>query len=61
VLDDFIEAGGDSLTAVDLVNGVHAVFGVELSLEDVFEQGTIRALAGLIRSWPAPAPAAPPG
>jgi acyl carrier protein len=61
VLDDFIEAGGDSLTAVDLVNEVHAVFGVELSLEDVFEQGTIRALAGLIRGWPAPAPAAPPG
>ena len=50
VLDDFIEAGGDSLTAVDLVNAVHAEFGVELSLEDVFEQGTVRALAGLIRA-----------
>ena len=48
VLDDFIEVGGDSLTAVDLVNEVHAGFGVELSLEDVFEQGTIRALADLV-------------
>jgi acyl carrier protein len=49
VLDDFIEAGGDSLTAVDLVNAVHETFGVELSLEDVFEYGTIRALAALVR------------
>ena len=49
VHDDFIEAGGDSMTAVVLTAAVAEEFGVELSLEDVFGWATVRRLGHRLR------------
>ena len=51
----FFDAGGHSLLATRLVSRVREVFGVELSLKDVFEQQTIRDQALLIAARPAAA------
>lgn len=41
---DFFDFGGHSLLAVELVTAIEAVFGVQLMVKDVFEQGTVAAL-----------------
>jgi acyl carrier protein len=49
VHDDFIEAGGDSMTAVQLIAAIAEEFGVELSLEDIFSCATVRQLGQRLR------------
>jgi acyl transferase domain-containing protein len=46
---DFFDAGGNSLTAVELMAAVRDVFGVELSIGLLLEAPTFARLAGLLR------------
>jgi acyl-CoA synthetase (AMP-forming)/AMP-acid ligase II/acyl carrier protein len=46
----FLEAGGDSLTAVQLVSRVRTALGIELSLVDFFDAPTIRAQAQVVEA-----------
>ncbi|MFG2671627.1 amino acid adenylation domain-containing protein [Streptomyces sp. NPDC048445] len=50
--DDFFEAGGNSLTAVALVNRANREFGVRLPLQVVFEYPRLADLAARIESGP---------
>ncbi|HYY94296.1 MAG TPA: amino acid adenylation domain-containing protein, partial [Pyrinomonadaceae bacterium] len=59
VTDSFFQLGGDSLLAVQMVSRIWQSFGVELTIEDIFEGQTIAALAGRIASAAAPVPDAP--
>lgn len=49
-LDDFIDLGGDSLSAVALSTLIEERLGVGLLLETVFEASTARGLAEAVRS-----------
>ncbi|MGP4096421.1 phosphopantetheine-binding protein [Nonomuraea sp. KM90] len=48
VLDDFIEAGGDSVSALRLIDAVREGFGVDLTLADLMDHPTVRDLAAEI-------------
>lgn len=48
--DDFIDVGGDSMSGVELVNRVDELFGVQLDLDEVFQNTTVRGLAAAIRA-----------
>lgn len=48
VLDDFVELGGDSLTAVEFLNSVQEAHHVPLSLVELFAAGTVRSIAQLL-------------
>jgi len=50
VTDDFIDVGGDSMSGVELVNRVDELFGVQLELDEVFQNTTVRGLAAAIRA-----------
>jgi aryl carrier-like protein len=55
--DDFLDLGGDSLLATQLLAAVADRFGRELSVAEFFEEPTIAALARLIaRADPEAAP-----
>ncbi|MFD1277833.1 phosphopantetheine-binding protein [Streptomyces kaempferi] len=43
--DDFFNLGGDSLIAVQLASAVRAVFGVRITVRQVFTAPTPRRLA----------------
>jgi acyl-coenzyme A synthetase/AMP-(fatty) acid ligase/acyl carrier protein len=45
VTDDFFELGGHSLIAATLVGKIEQHFGIEIQIEPLFEDGTIRSLA----------------
>jgi acyl carrier protein len=46
---DFFALGGESLAALQILNRVQEVFGVEVALRKFFEAATISGLAGEIR------------
>ncbi|MFC2156042.1 amino acid adenylation domain-containing protein, partial [Acidobacteriota bacterium] len=47
--DNFLELGGHSLKATQLVSKLHKTFNVKLSLDDIFQAATVRALADLLK------------
>jgi acyl carrier protein len=47
-LDDFLDLGGDSVSAVRLINRISKELGVELDFAEFFDSLTVRAVAGLI-------------
>src|SRR5260370_10740414 len=46
--DGFLEMGGDSLLAAQLLARIEAAFGVELTIDDLFTAGTAGAIAALV-------------
>ncbi|GAA3403018.1 non-ribosomal peptide synthetase family protein [Pseudarthrobacter polychromogenes] len=48
VSDDFFDIGGNSLTAVKLINALNEHFGSSLPVQSIFEAPTARELAGRI-------------
>lgn len=46
--DDFFETGGHSLLALQTVSRLHARFGRQVRLRDLYQTRTIRSLSGLI-------------
>lgn len=46
--DSFFSIGGDSLKALQMIGRIQKEFGIELSLEDLFANSTIRELAQLL-------------
>ena len=48
--DNFFEIGGQSLIAVELFSELHKKFDIDLPLSVLFENGTIKDLAEIIRS-----------
>ena len=47
-IDDFFELGGHSLMATTIASRVRQVFGVDVSLNDLFEKPTVGAMAEVI-------------
>jgi iturin family lipopeptide synthetase A len=50
--DNFFEVGGDSLKVLTLIGRVHRELGVELSVDDIFQNPTVRQLAELANTLP---------
>ncbi|WP_428231982.1 amino acid adenylation domain-containing protein [Flavobacterium sp.] len=48
--DDFLELGGHSLKAIQLINQYHKVFNVKPGLKEIFANTTIKAHADLIKN-----------
>ncbi|GAA2629776.1 phosphopantetheine-binding protein [Actinomadura fulvescens] len=46
--DDFMELGGDSLTAVEFVTALQETHEVSVSVAELFGAGTVRRLTGLL-------------
>ena len=52
VLDNFFELGGHSLLATQTIARVAAVFGVELPVRLLFEEGTVAAMGRALKQFP---------
>jgi hypothetical protein len=50
VHESFFDLGGHSLTAIQIVSRISRDFRVEIGIADLFERGTVRALAQLVDS-----------
>ncbi|MFF7994562.1 phosphopantetheine-binding protein [Kitasatospora xanthocidica] len=48
VLDDFVELGGDSLTAVTFLHALQEAYDAPLSVVELFSAGTVREIAELL-------------
>lgn len=48
VLDDFLDLGGDSVRAIQLIGRIDAELGVVVDLADFIDQPSVRALAALV-------------
>ncbi|MDM8550514.1 amino acid adenylation domain-containing protein, partial [Desulfobacterales bacterium HSG2] len=48
--DNFFEMGGDSLTAVRMINQIQKELSAKVDLTDIYESPTVEELAGMIRS-----------
>lgn len=48
--DDFFIAGGDSLKAIYLVNGIKKDLGIQISVKEVFTCGSLAALAKVVEA-----------
>jgi acyl carrier protein len=46
--DDFFDLGGDSLSATELMIGIHGRFGVVMDPVEIFEQPKIRLFARIL-------------
>lgn len=49
VRDDFLELGGDSLSAIRIIEDIEDEFGVELDVYAFMDAGTVRGVAELLR------------
>ncbi|MCP5053052.1 MAG: hypothetical protein GY940_38145, partial [bacterium] len=47
--DNFFDLGGHSLKAIQIVNEIHNLFEVKLSLRDLFQCPTLEGLANIIK------------
>jgi acyl carrier protein len=50
IKDDFLELGGDSVSAISTLNEIAGTYGVEIAVADFFESATIEGLAALIEA-----------
>lgn len=50
ISDSYFETGGDSLKAAYIVSNIYEVFGVKLSIKDIFEAPTIKALSDYLEN-----------
>jgi acyl carrier protein len=48
--DDFLGLGGASLAVIDLARWIHSAYGVELSLDDIFEATSIQQIVDSVRA-----------
>jgi len=58
--DDFFELGGDSLSATRAFARTNQAFGTDLTLREMLDRPTIRALSELVASSKGTAPVRPP-
>jgi syringomycin synthetase protein SyrE len=50
IRDDFLELGGHSLIAATMIGKIEEQFGVEVSAECLFDEGTIEALSRAVEA-----------
>jgi acyl carrier protein len=50
IRDDFLELGGDSVSAISTLTEIHDYYGAEISIADFFSCATIERLAALVES-----------
>ncbi len=60
VNDDFLQTGGDSLSATRIVSRVNHAFGAALPLRAIFDAPTVASLAALLAAHTSGAPENPP-